>query len=75
MKTKTITLTVDRTYYKSTTIEVQVPENLNDEDLRDYLTEDSDIDDEIEDAIGDASLNGGETEYHYQDENGMGGHL
>ena len=41
----------------------------------DFLTKDVGINSQIEDAIGNTSLNGGETEYYYQDQNGFGGHF
>jgi hypothetical protein len=76
MGTKTVSITATRTYYKVATIYIEVDENLNDEELQKFLTEDEDIDSRLENALADDTLNGGETEYEYSDPtNGDGGHL
>lgn len=54
----------------------RVDENLKDEELQNYLTESSEIDDEIEDALYAGSLQVADTEYLYKDpHNNDGGHL
>ena len=76
MATKTISITATRTYYKEATIYIEVDENLNDEELQKFLTEDEDIDTRLENALSEDILSGGETEYEYSDPtNGDGGHL
>lgn len=73
---KTVTILVTRNYYKTASIEVEVDENLKDEELQNYLTESSEIDDEIEDALYAGSLQIADTEYLYEDpHNNDGGHL
>lgn len=67
---RTITVEVERTYYKSVEVEIQVPKNVSDDDLKDYLIESEELDDLVSDALGDASLNGGETEYQFSNELG-----
>ena len=61
---KTVTILVTRNYYKTASIEVEVDENLKDEELQNYLTESSEIDDEIEDALYESSFQVADTEYH-----------
>lgn len=76
MGTKIVSVTIERTYSKQSTIEVEVDENLNDDELRDFLTESEEIDNLLENALGDASLVGDDTTYEYQDPtNNDGGHL
>ena len=76
MSEKTVTILVTRNYYKTASIEVEVDENLKDEELQNYLTESSEIDDEIEDALYESSLQVADTEYLYEDpHNNDGGHL
>lgn len=73
---KTVTILVTRNYYKTASIEVEVDENLKDEELQNYLTESSEIDDEIEDALYESSFQVADTEYLYEDpQNNDGGHL
>ena len=73
---KTVTILVTRNYYKTASIEVEVDENLKDEELQNYLTESSEIDDEIEDALYESSFQVADTEYLYEDpHNNDGGHL
>jgi hypothetical protein len=76
MATRKVTVTATRTYIKTTTIEVEVDENITGEALQNHLAHDKDVDAKIEEGIGQASLNGGDTEYQYSDpENNDGGHL
>lgn len=78
MATKIVSVTLTRTYYKTTTIEVEVDENLVDEELQEFLTTDKEIDDQLENGLGDASLVGclGDDEYEYSDPTkNDGGHL
>jgi hypothetical protein len=76
MATKTVSVTMTRNYFKTATIEVDVDENLVDDELQEFLTTDLAIELRLLNEISEASLNGGEDEYEYQDSaNNDGGHL
>ena len=76
MGTKMVSVTIERHYSKSATIEVEVDENLVDEELQTFLTESEEIDTLLENALSEDSLSGDETIYEYQDPtNNDGGHL
>lgn len=76
MAKRTVTITATRTYFKTTTIEVEVDENITGEALQEHLTHNKEVDAQIEEGIAQASLNGGDTEYEYGDPaNDDGGHL
>jgi hypothetical protein len=76
MGTRKVLVTIERHYSKQATIEVEVDDNLVGEDLRDFLTEDEEIDSLLEDALASADLFGDDTTYEYQDlTNDDGGHL
>jgi hypothetical protein len=76
MATKKITLTTTRYYSKQTSIEVEVDENLKGDELVNFLTNDKDLDNQIEEGLGDANLVGEDTKYEYYDEKEeFGGHL
>lgn len=76
-KTKTVTVTITRYYYKASDVKIEVPLDMSDEELQTYLTEDEGVDEKLEEALAQASLNSeGETDYHYHDPtNNMGGSL
>jgi hypothetical protein len=76
MGTKIVSVTMTRTYFKTATIEVEVDENLKDEELQEFLTNDVAIDLRMENAISEDDLNGGDDEWEYSDPtNNDGGHL
>jgi ribosome assembly protein YihI (activator of Der GTPase) len=76
MGTKIVSVTIERHYSKQATIEVEVDENLKDEELQTFLTNDDVINDLLENALADDTLSGDETIYEYQDStNNDGGHL
>ena len=76
MGTKIVSVTIERHYTKSATIEVEVDENLVDEELQTFLTESGEIDDLLEDELSEATLFDDDTIYDYQDPtNNNGGHL
>ena len=76
MATKKITLTTTRYYSKQTIIEIEVDENLKGDELVNFLTNDEDLDNQIEEGLGDANLVGEDTKYEYYDEKEeFGGHL
>ena len=65
-----------RTYFKTATIEVEVDENLKDEELQEFLTNDTAVDLRMENAVSEDDLNGGDDEWEYSDPtNNDGGHL
>ena len=67
MSKKIVTVEVTRYYSKTSTVEIEVDDTLVGEELVDYLTNDEDVDDMFENAIGDASLVGENTTYEWQD--------
>jgi hypothetical protein len=76
MSKKKITLTITRYYSKQTSIEIEVWEDLKGDALVNFLTNDIELDNQIEEGLGNASLNGDDTKYEYYDEKElMGGHL
>ena len=76
MGTRKVSVTIERHYSKQATIEVEVDENLKDEELQTFLTNDDVINDLLENALADDTLSGDETTYEYQDPtNNDGGHL
>ena len=76
MATRKVSVTIERTYSKQATIEVEVDENLVGEELVNYLTNNESIDSELENALADDSLSPDDTTYEYYDhENEIGGHL
>lgn len=71
-----VTVTIERHYSKTATIEVEVDDDLIDEALQEFLSGDDVINDELEEALGSASLDGDDTIYEYSDPtNNDGGHL
>jgi hypothetical protein len=76
MATKIVSVTMTRNYFKTATIEVEVDENLKDEELQEFLTNDVAIELRMENEISEASLDGGDDEWEYSDTtNNDGGHL
>ena len=76
MGTKIVSVTIERTYSKQATIEVEVDENIVGEDLQAFLTESAEIDTLLENALAEDTLSGDDTTYEYQDPtNNYGGYL
>lgn len=76
MATKIVSVTMTRTYFKTAMIEVEVDENLKDEELQEFLTNDSAIEIRLENEISESDLDGGDDEYEYSDPtNNDGGYL
>ena len=76
MSTRKVTVTIQRTYTKQATIEVDVDVNLTGEELQDFLTNNEEIDTLLENTLAEDSLIADETIYEYQDPtNQIGGHL
>lgn len=76
MATRIVEVTITRTYTKQATIEVEVDDSIVDDKLIDYLTNNEEIDTELEHELGEASLDGGDDIYEFSDPtNNFGGHL
>jgi len=76
MGTKIVSVTIERHYSKQATIEVEVDDNIIDDELQTFLTNDDAINELLENALFDSSLIGDDTIYEYQDPtNNDGGHL
>ena len=76
MATKIVSVTMTRTYFKTATIEVEVDENLKDEELQEFITNDVAIELGMMNEISEASLDCGDDEWEYSDTtNNDGGHL
>ena len=74
---KTVKVTLTRTYFKEVTIDVEVENNLVGEELIDFLTNNEEIENQLEIAIGEANLDVcDDDEYRFDDESdNNGGHL
>ncbi len=76
METRKVTVTATRYYSKQTTIEVDVPVNIQDDELIDFLTENEELTEEIEQKLFEDSLSADDDTYEFQDPtNNFGGHL
>jgi hypothetical protein len=76
MSKRKIILTATRTYSKTISFEVEVDENITDDKLIDYLSQDNEINETFEERIYQASLSLDETTYEFQDPtNKFGGTL
>lgn len=76
METRKVTVIATRYYSKQAEIEIDVPTNITDDELVDYLVESEELDEKIEEGIFEASLIADEDTFEYYDEtNQMGGTL
>jgi hypothetical protein len=76
MGKRIVSVTIERHYTKQATIEVEVDDSIVGEELQEYLTNDEQVDELLEDALFESTLFGDDTIYEYQDPtNGDGGHL
>ena len=76
METRKVKVTITRTYFKTAEVEIDVPINIQDDELVDHLVESEKLDELVEEGIYQASLNAGDTEYQYSDPtNNTGGTL
>lgn len=74
--TRKVIVTATRYYSKQTTIEVDVPVEIQDEELINFLTINEDLDEKIEDGLFQDSLSADDDTYEFQDPtNNFGGHL
>ena len=74
--TKKVIGEIERIYTKNATMEIEVDVNLSDEALRDYLINDYEIDNKLENALVETDLIENEVTYQYYDSlEQTGGHL
>jgi hypothetical protein len=74
--TRKVTVTVTRYYSKQTEVEVDVPNKIGDDDIQDWLTENDDLTERVENALKNAILYDDEDNWEFSDpENNNGGHL
>lgn len=75
-ETRKVTVTATRYYSKQTTIEVDVPVEIQDDELIDFLTENDELNNQIEEGLYESSLSADDDTYEFQDStNDFGGHL
>jgi hypothetical protein len=76
MSKKKVTLTTTRYYSRQTSMEIEVDENLKGDALVNFLTNDIELDNQIEEGLYVCEMNVDDTKYEYHDEKElMGGHL
>jgi len=76
MAKRIVTIEVTRYYSKTSSVDIFVDNDLVDEALVEFLTNDDDLNEDLENAIFSASLVGENTTYEYSDPtNNMGGTL
>jgi hypothetical protein len=75
-ETRKVTVTATRYYSKQTTIEVDVPVEIQDEELIDLLTYSEELTEQIEERLFQDSLSADDDIFEFQDPtNNFGGHL
>jgi len=76
METRKVTVTATRYYSKQTTVEIDVPVNIKDDELIDFLTVNEELDNQIEEGLFQDSLSADDDTFEFQDPtNNFGGHL
>ena len=77
METRKVAVTVTRYYSKQTTVEIDVPVEIQDDELIDFLNESEELTNQIEEGLFEDSLEMGDDDnYEFQDPtNNFGGHL
>lgn len=74
--TRKVTVTATRYYSKQTTVEVDVPVNIKDDELIDFLTESEELTMQINEGLAKDSLSSDDDIIEFQDPtNDFGGHL
>lgn len=74
--TRKVTITATRYYSKQTTFEVDVPNEITEDELIDFLTESEELDEKIEEGLFADSLSADDDTIEFQDPtNNFGGHL
>jgi hypothetical protein len=75
-ETRKVTVTATRYYSKQTTVEVDVPVEIQDDKLIDFLTENKELDLKIDEGLFQDSLSADDDSIEFQDPtNDFGGHL
>jgi len=75
-ETRKVTVTATRYYSKQTAIEIDVPVNIKDDELIDFLTTNKELDGQIDEGLAQSSLSIDDDIYEFQDPtNDFGGHL
>jgi hypothetical protein len=75
-ETRKVTVTATRYYSKQTTVEVDVPLYIQDDELIDFLTESEELTEQIEEGLFQDSLGADDDSIEFQDPtNDFGGHL
>ena len=59
------TITVTKAYYKAVEVEVEVPNNLSEDELKDFIEQSEQLSSKIDNELADSSLIGGEIDYNY----------
>ena len=76
MGKRIVTVTLTRYYSKQTSIEVEVDDNIVDDELIDFLTDNDELDALAEQRLGEASLDADDDSWEFSDPtNHNGGHL
>jgi hypothetical protein len=74
--TRKVTVTVTRYYSKQVQLDVDVPNEIGDDDIQDYLIENDDLNERVGYALDKAILYDDEDNWEFSDpENNNGGHL
>jgi len=74
--TRKVSVTVTRYYSKQVEVEVDVPNEIGDDDIQDWLTENDDLNERVGYALDKAILYDDEDNWEFSDpENQNGGHL
>ena len=75
-ETRKVTVTATRYYSKQTTIEVDIPVEIRDDELIDFLIESEELTEQIEERLFQDSLSADNDIFEFQDPtNNFGGHL
>jgi len=75
-KTRKVTVTMNRYYSKQVSVEIEVDENIKDEELKDFLTENEELDSQLQKSLETATLVVDEDTFEFQDPtNNFGGSL
>jgi len=76
METRKVSVTLTRYYSKQATVEVDVPVDITDDNLIDFLIVNKELDEKIEEGLFQDSLSIDDESYEFQDPtNNFGGHL
>jgi hypothetical protein len=76
IETRKVIVTATRYYSKQTTVEVDVPVEIRDDELIDFLTENKELDLKIDEGLFKDSLSADDDSIEFQDPtNNFGGHL